>query len=155
MINRITLEGRLTKDPELKKTQSGLDFCQFTLAVDRNISKQQDDNRQTADFISCVAWRQTAEYLTSFGEKGSLVVLDGRIQTRSYDGSDGRRVYVTEVLTDRLSVHNTRKKEKSVIANKDQTTLYKSDIKLDKYAAAEEYKEIYGGEDIDPDELPF
>lgn len=155
MINRVTLEGRLTKDPELKKTQSGLSVCQFTLACDRNYSRQSDDGRQTADFISCVAWRQQADYLCDFGEKGSLIMLDGRIQTRSYDGQDGRKVYVTEVVVDSLSVHNTRKKDKSGVNNKAETTLYKTDVKADKHIALEGYTEMYGGEDIDPDSLPF
>ena len=157
MINRVTLEGRLTKDPELKKTQSGTDVCMFTLAVDRNSSKQKDDNRQTADFISCVAWKQSAEYLSAFGNKGSLVVLEGRIQTRNYDGSDGKRVYVTEVVAERLSVHNTRKKDHSGIANKSETTLYKTDIKPDKHTAVADYSDLYEGmgENIDPDDLPF
>ena len=155
MINRVTLEGRLTKDPERKKTQSGTDVCMFTLAVDRNSSKQKDDNRQTVDFISCVAWKQSAEYLSAFGNKGSLVVLEGRIQTRNYEGSDGRKVYVTEVVADHLSVYDTRKKDKTGIANKADTVLYKTDVKADKHIALEGYTEMYGGENIDPDDLPF
>lgn len=157
MINRIVLEGRLTKDPELKKTQSGLSCCFFTLACDKNYGRQGEDGKPTADFISCIAWKQQAEYLNDFGEKGSLIVLEGRIQTRNYDGSDGKRVYVTEVVAERLSVHNTRKKDHSGIANKSETTLYKTDIKPDKHTAVADYSDLYEGmgENIDPDDLPF
>ena len=96
-INRVVLVGRLTKDVEIRKTQSGLSVAQFTVAVDRRYSK---DEEQTADFINCVAWRQSADYLGSYSHKGSQVGIEGRIQTRNYDGQDGKRVYVTEVVCD-------------------------------------------------------
>ena len=104
-MNRVELLGRLTKDPELKKTQSGLSVCSFTLAVNR--PKKKDQEEQEADFISCVAWRQSAEYLSQYGQKGSMAAVEGRIQTRSYDDRDGKRVYVTEVVVDNLTVLKT------------------------------------------------
>lgn len=102
-MNRVELVGRLTKDPELRKTQSGLSYCQFTLAVDRRVSKD-SQTQQTADFIGCVAWRQSADYLSSYGQKGSVVAVEGKIQTRNYDDRDGHRVYVTEIVADALSL---------------------------------------------------
>ena len=96
-INRVVLVGRLTKNVEVRKTQSGLAVAQFTVAVDRRYSKGEE---QTTDFINCVAWRQPADYLGSYASKGSQVGIEGRIQTRNYDGKDGKRVYVTEVVCD-------------------------------------------------------
>lgn len=102
-MNRVELVGRLTKDPELRKTQSGLSYCQFTLAVDRRVPKD-SQTQQTADFIGCVAWRQSADYLSNYGKKGSVVAVEGKIQTRNYDDRDGHRVYVTEIVADALSL---------------------------------------------------
>lgn len=107
-MNSVALVGRLTKDPELRKSQSGLSVCSFSLAVDRHVSRN-TQNQQTADFISCVAWRQPAEYLTSYGHKGDLLELEGKIQTRNYDDHDGKKVYVTEVIADRLSLLSPKK----------------------------------------------
>lgn len=96
-MNRVELVGRLTKDIELKKTQSGLSVTSFTVAVNRR------GGDQTADFIACVAWRQSAEYLSNYGKKGSVVALEGRIQTRNYD-QNGHKVFVTEVVADSVSL---------------------------------------------------
>lgn len=98
MINRVVLVGRLTKDPELRYTPNGLPVARFTIAVNRTFSNQQGERE--ADFISCVAWRKQAENLANFTRKGSLLGVDGRIQTGSYEGQDGKRVYTTEVVAD-------------------------------------------------------
>ena len=98
MINRVVLVGRLTKDPELKYTQTGIAVTRFTLAVNRAFQNQQGERE--ADFISCIAWRKQAENIANFLKKGSLVGVDGRIQTGSYEGQDGKRVYTTEVVAD-------------------------------------------------------
>lgn len=103
MINAVTLIGRLTKKPELKTTQSGLSVVQFTLAVDRQFGKDKQ-----ADFISCVAWRKTAELVAQYTDKGRMVGVQGRIQTRSYDDRDGKRVYVTEVVADNVQFIDSR-----------------------------------------------
>lgn len=97
MLNRVILMGRLTADPELRKTASDLSVTSFTLAVDRNYGKGAD--RQT-DFINCVAWRQTAEFISRYFYKGNMIAVDGQIQTRSWDGQDGKRQYATEVVID-------------------------------------------------------
>ncbi len=96
MINRVVLVGRLTKDPLLKKTQSGTSVVSFTLAVNRRIQNQM----QQADFINCVAWNKTADLMAQYLAKGALIGVEGRIQSRSYDDATGKRVYVTEVVTD-------------------------------------------------------
>jgi single-strand DNA-binding protein len=98
MINRVVLVGRLTKDPELKYTQTGIAVTRFTLAVNRAF--QSASGEREADFISCVAWRKQAENVANFLKKGSLVGVDGRIQTGSFEGQDGKRVYTTEVVAD-------------------------------------------------------
>lgn len=98
MINRVVLVGRLTKDPELRYTPNGVPVSTFTLAVNRNFTNRQGERE--ADFINCVVWRKQAENVANYLRKGSLTGVEGRIQTRSYEGQDGRRVYVTEVVCD-------------------------------------------------------
>ena len=98
MINRVVLVGRLTKDPELKYTPSGVPMTRFTVAVNRTFSNQQGDRE--ADFIGCIAWRKQAENLANFMKKGSLIGVEGRIQTGSFEGQDGKRVYTTDVVAD-------------------------------------------------------
>lgn len=103
--NRAVIVGRLTRDPEVKKTQSGLSVCSFTVACDRNFKKKDDSsNEPTADFINCVAWRGSADYIGTYGAKGNIVCVDGHIQTRNYDKQDGTKVYVTEILAERLEL---------------------------------------------------
>lgn len=97
MINRVILVGRLTKAPELRRTQSGSSVVSFTLAVGRRYTQP---GQPDADFINCVAWNKTAELMAQYLHKGSMIGVEGRIQTRSYDNQQGQRVYVTEVITD-------------------------------------------------------
>lgn len=98
MINRVVLVGRITKDPELRKTQSGLSTVSFTVACNRRFSGQ--DQQLQADFINCVTWRQTADYMANYVKKGALLGVEGRIQTRNYDDKNGHKVYVTEIVCD-------------------------------------------------------
>lgn len=98
MINRVVLVGRLTRDPELRYTANGIAVTTFTLAVNRTFTNQQGERE--ADFINCVVWRKAAENVANYLKKGSLAGVDGRIQTRSYENNEGRRVYVTEVVAD-------------------------------------------------------
>jgi single-strand DNA-binding protein len=98
MINRVVLVGRLTKDPELRYTPSGVAMARFTLAVNRTFSNQQGERE--ADFINCVVWRKQAENTANYLKKGSLAGVEGRIQTGSYEGQDGKRVYTTDVVAD-------------------------------------------------------
>ncbi len=98
MINRVVLVGRITKDPELRKTQSGLSTVSFTVACNRRFTSQGQEPQ--ADFINCVAWRQTADYMANYVKKSALLGVEGRIQTRNYEDQTGKRVYVTEVVCD-------------------------------------------------------
>lgn len=97
MINRVVLVGHMTKDPVLRKTGTGASVTSFTVACDRRIKTE---GQPTADFINCVCWNKVADNTAQFTHKGSLVGVEGRIQTRSYDDQSGRRVYVTEVVAD-------------------------------------------------------
>lgn len=101
MLNRVILIGRLTKDPELRYTPAGVAVTQFTLAVDRPFTNSQSKERE-ADFINIVTWRQLAETCANYLRKGRLTAVEGRIQVRNYDNSEGKRVYVTEVIADNV-----------------------------------------------------
>ncbi len=100
-MNRVVLVGRLTKDPELRTTASGISQTRFTLAVNRRTASQ-DGNRE-ADFISCVAWRGTAEAIAKYLTKGRELAVEGRIQTGSYDAQDGTKRYTTDVVVDNFT----------------------------------------------------
>ena len=104
-MNIITLMGRLTKDVDVRTTGSGLKVANFTLAVDRDyVRKDAGDNEQTADFLNCVAWRQSAEYLEKYSAKGMRVLATGKVQTRTWEDEDGDTHYVTEVVCDSVKV---------------------------------------------------
>lgn len=106
MLNRVVLVGRLTKDPDLRYTPNGVAVANFTLAVNRPFSNQSGEKE--ADFINCVVWRKPAENLANYMSKGSLVGVDGRVQTRSFDNQEGNRVYVTEIVADSVQLLETK-----------------------------------------------
>jgi single-strand DNA-binding protein len=106
-MNSINLVGRLTADPELKQTQSGKSVCSFTLAVSRPRVKD------TTDFINCVVWNQSAEYLTNYGRKGNLVAVTGVLTSRKYDDKDGNHRTAFEVVCDSVSICESRDKGQS------------------------------------------
>ena len=96
-MNKIMLVGRLTKDPELRYTQSGTAVTSFTLAVNRRFSKEKE-----ADFINCVAWQKTGEFVAEYFKKGSALGLEGRLQVRTYDSENGQKHWVTEVVAEQV-----------------------------------------------------
>lgn len=115
MLNSVCLVGRLTKDPELRKTRSNKSCCSFTLACDRDhLSQEQrnDPSIQSADFISVVSWGQSADYLCKYGKKGNLLSVTGRMQTRSYSGQSGK-TYVTEVNADGIHLLSYNKQDQA------------------------------------------
>jgi single-strand DNA-binding protein len=103
MMNRTVLVGRLTKDPDLRYTPNGVPVATFTLAVNRPFNKEE------TDFINCVVWKKAAENVANFLKKGSLAGVDGRIQTRNYEGQDGKKVYVTEVVAESVQFLEPKK----------------------------------------------
>ena len=110
-MNNVSLIGRLTKDPELKTTQSGLSVCRFTVAVDRPYSKDQ------TDFINCVAWKKTAEFINNYFCKGQRIALTGSIQTGSYTDKDGKTVYTTDINVNNVEFCESKKQNHNNLNN--------------------------------------
>lgn len=136
MLNKAILIGRLTKDPELRYTPNGVAVSTFTLAVDRQYTGQ--NNERETDFIPIVAWRKLGENCAEYLRKGRLTAVEGRIQTRNYEGKDGKRQYVTEVVADNVRFLE-RGEQQDKPKEKTHDPFY------------DEGKPI----DISPDDLPF
>lgn len=153
MINNVVLTGRLTKDIELRRTTSGKVCTSFTLAVNRN--------KQETDFINCVAWNNWAELLEKYTRKGSQIGVEGRIQTRNYDDKNGKKIYVTEVLANKITFLESIKNDTSdfdkgatntQVSNKSRL---ESNYESDMYAQSlTEEAEKYSLE-LSDDDLPF
>ena len=101
--NKVILLGRLTADPELKQTQSGASVCNFSVAVDRRVSRNADQGQQTVDFINVVAWRERAEFVSRYFKKGNPILVCGSLQVRSWTDNQGQKRYATEVVADEVS----------------------------------------------------
>lgn len=153
MINRSVLVGRLTRDPELCYTNGGAAVATFTIAVNRQFTNQ--NGEREADFISCVIWRKAAENLTNFTHKGSLIGIDGHIQTRNYENQQGTRIYVTEVVVDNFSLLESRaESEHHQSANSNGHSSNNSNNR--KYDNNQNQYGNNGGQiDISSDDLPF
>lgn len=147
MLNKALLVGNLTKDPVFSKTQSGLSFVRFTLACNRTFSKNNE-----ADFISCIAWRQTADFMSQYVKKGNTVAIDGRITTGSYDDKDGKKVYTTDVTCDSVQLIVGSKREQEQPSDQPQT--WQSKAKEEKKFESTSWDT---GEpiNIDSSDLPF
>lgn len=135
-MNRVVLIGRLTRNPEIRKTTSGTSVSNFTLAVNRRTTQE---GQPDADFISCVAWNKTADLIYQYLHKGSLIGVEGRIQTRSYDDRSGNRVYVTEVVADSVQFLESKKSDETNLPENEQIQDFGSSDTLD----------------IDSEDLPF
>ena len=109
MLNKVILMGRMTHEPELKASTSGVSVLTFSLAVERNFARQGEE-RQT-DFINCVAWRQTAEFISKYFPKGALIAVEGELQTRKYSARDGSERAVTEVIVSQASFTGERRSD--------------------------------------------
>lgn len=162
-MNRVILVGRLTRDPLLKKTQSGTSIVSFTIAVSRRIAGQ----GQQADFISCVAWNKTAELMTQYLNKGAMIGIEGRIQSRSYDDASGRRVYVTEVVAETVQFLDSNRGGNAG-ANRNNANTFSQEppaydnnnagYAADSAAPAEDFASDFASSDtldIASDDLPF
>ena len=108
MLNHITIMGRLTRDPELRRTGSGVAVASFSLAVDRDFGKNENGERET-DFIDCVAWRQTGEFVSKYFTKGRMAVVSGRLQIRSWTDKDGNKRRSAEVVAENVYFGDSRK----------------------------------------------
>lgn len=101
MYNKVIMMGRLTRDPELKTTPNGVSVCTFSIAVDRRFQVKGEERK--ADFFNVVAWRQSGEFVSRYFKKGSLILVEGELQTRSYTNKDGQNVNVVEIIAERVS----------------------------------------------------
>ena len=155
MINNIVLVGRLTKDCDLKYTPSGTAVGTFTLAVNRQFTNQAGERE--ADFINCVIWRKSAENFANFTRRGSLVGITRRIQTRNYEGNDGKRVYITEVVADNFTL--LEPKQTTEQRPRESTRERQQEQKRSNYNDFNNTPDPFSGhgEDytVNPDDLPF
>ncbi|MCT2894014.1 single-stranded DNA-binding protein [Lacticaseibacillus paracasei] len=161
MLNSVSLTGRLTRDVDLHYTQSGTAVGSFKLAVDRKF-KSKNGERET-DFVNCQIWRKSAENFANFTKKGSLVGVEGRIQTRTYDNAQGQKVFVTEVIVDSFALLESRQTSQNspksqqtangsatATTNASQTTLNAS-----RANATDPFANNGQPIDIQDDDLPF
>ena len=155
MINNTTLAGRLTKDSDLRYTSDGTAVGTFTLAVNRQFTNQAGERE--ADFINCVIWRKNAENFANFTRKGSLVGITGRIQTRNYEGNDGKRVYITEVVADNFTL--LEPKQTTEQRPRESTRERQQEQKRSNYNDFNNTPDPFGGHgepyDVSDDSLPF
>lgn len=120
MLNIVALMGRLVYDPELKTTQNGTNVCSFRIAVDRSFARQGEERK--ADFIDVTAWRQTAEFVCKYFQKGSMIAVEGSLQTHQYQDKNGNNRTATEVLASQVSFCGGKAAEKPAVRDFDQQT---------------------------------
>ncbi|MEK4758273.1 single-stranded DNA-binding protein [Macrococcoides caseolyticum] len=160
MLNRVVLVGRLTKDPEYRVTQSGIAVASFTLAVNRTFTNAQGERQ--ADFINCIVFRKQAENVNTYLHKGSLAGVDGRLQSRSYDNQEGRRVYVTEVVCESVQFLEPKNSRNGGDHYDDYPQAQKTNDYAEREKKAQEtmpgnnpFANADGPIDISDDDLPF
>ena len=125
MLNHITIMGRLTRDPELRYTQSQTPVASFTLAVDRDFGNRDGGEKQT-DFIDCVAWRSTSEFVNKYFQKGSMAVVSGRLQIRDWTDREGGKRRSAEVVVDNIYFGESRRRDSSEGSSYDSRSSYSS-----------------------------
>lgn len=156
MINNVTVVGRLTRAVDLRYTSNGTAYASFTLATDRDF-KNQNGEKET-DFINCVMWRKPAENLANYTKKGSLIGIEGRIQTRNYDNQQGQRVYITEVLADRFHfLESSKTANNDVLSNEGTNTLgvNKNQNSSGNFANSDPFTSEGDVFNVNDDDLPF
>lgn len=134
MINKAILMGRLTRDPELRHTGSGTPVCSFNIAINNGTGES-----QTTDFINCVAWNKTAEFVNKYFEKGRMIIVIGRISTRSWEGQDGKKNYATEVVANEVSFGESKRDTSPTAEAEDNETTGNGFVPLED----------------EPDDMPF
>lgn len=157
MLNRVILIGRLTKDPELRYTPSGVAVAQFTLAIDRPFTNSQSKERET-DFLNIITWNKLAETCANYLKKGRLTAIEGRIQTRNYDNNEGKKVYVTEVVADNvrfLESMGSASQGREDLTNQDLTTQKNNRSNNTKQSQQDPFYDDSKPVDISDDDLPF
>jgi single-strand DNA-binding protein len=152
-MNRAIIIGRLTKDPEMRTTQSGIASTNFTVAVNRNFTNQSGERE--ADFLNCVAWRKQAENVAKYCTKGSQVAVEGRIQTRSYDAQDGSKRYVTEIIADNVTFLGSKGSNASIESNPESNPTNPSKNITTTDLAEDPYANMGEEVALSDDDLPF
>ena len=140
-MNKAILIGRLTKDPELRTTKSGVNQAKFTIAVNRKVTNE--DGTREADFINCIAWQGLADTIYKYFKKGKEIAIEGRIQTGSYEGTDGTMRYTTDIIVENVTF----------LGSKEQKT--KEDIVENKETKTDPFEDIGDIVELDDDDLPF
>jgi single-strand DNA-binding protein len=153
MINRVVLVGRLTKDPELRYTPQGTAVCTWTLAVNRQFSNAQGE--RDADFINIVAWRQLGELCANYLKKGSPAALEGRLQTRSYDNKEGKKVYVVEVVADNVQFLSSSGERREQGDQSERQSFNRGNQSFDSNRVNDPFANDSRYPDFDDDDLPF
>jgi single-strand DNA-binding protein len=149
MINRVVLVGNLTRDPQYSKTQSGISLARFSIAINRRYGQNEE-----VDYINCVAWRQSADFLNQYAKKGNTIAVEGRISTRNYDDPNtGKKVYVTEVTADNVQLIGSRQNRESAATAPTQGS--NPGYFADQSAASDEEFDTGPLLDISSDDLPF
>ena len=149
-MNKVILIGRLTKDPELRRTPTDVSVVQFTIAVNRPF--QQQNGERQADFINCVAWRNQAENLAKYIKKGGQIAVEGSIQTRSYDDQNGVRRFVTEVIASQITFLESRKTDSGY---NDLSQLEVPPLRENNFSQESPFGDLKSSFDISSDDLPF
>ncbi len=149
-MNKVIIVGRLTRDPEMRTTQSGLTNTTFTVAVSRNYTNQ--NGERDADFFNCVTWRKQAEIVAKYCTKGTQVAVEGRLQTRSYDAQDGTKRYVTEIVVENIEFLGSKNQQTNNFNNEinsGESNITTTDISVDPY------QELGQEIALSDDDLPF
>ena len=142
MLNHIVIMGRLTRDPELRRTGSGIAVASFTVAVDRDFSNNQSGEKET-DFIECVAWRKTGEFVSKYFTKGRMIVVDGRLQIRGWTDNDGNKRKTAEIVADNVYFGESK--------NQDTHTGFVPNDAVPAPSPVQDYEIVYDNDEM----LPF
>ena len=141
MLNNVVLMGRLTADPELRQTSTGIEVTSFSIAIDRGYVRQGEE-RQT-DFINCVAWRQTAKFITSYFRKGQMIAVTGSLQTRNYEDKNGNKRVAYEILADQVSFCGSKSESGTYNNDSGNASSYNN-------SSVDDFSTV-----VDDDDLPF
>lgn len=152
-MNKVVLIGRLSRDPELRYTSNNTPVCQINMAISRPVSQGKDPE---TDFINVVVWNKQAENLVKYVKKGNQIAIEGRIQTRSYDNEEGKKVYVTEVLANHVEFigNNSNKTNDNQTQTRDNKTSYTAE-EIDNIPIDDPFSNFGQRVEIDDSQLPF
>ena len=146
-MNRVILIGNLCADPKMRQTDSGISCCNFTVAIQRKFANA--NGQREADFLNCVAWRGTADFIGKYFSKGMRIALEGSVQTRSSQAQDGSKRYVTEILVDSAEFASTREDRPDVL-NRNAQAAHEAPAR-----AQQQRMDLYGFQEVEDDDLPF